>query len=119
MKKYQPSRDLPKLAIKYRTVRACDLSRIISQEKGVVRTSSSIRSWFARHPNEYKKLVSEIKKLLPKKELPEIPTAYAKLVSYFFGTIEIINLETLEKARKELDIIEQQYHKEIWENSKN
>ncbi len=117
MKKYKPSIDIPKLARKYGTLKPSELSRAILQDKGIRKSQPSIYAWLHNHPNERNKLSIEIKNASPRKKLHEIPIPYAKLTSQYFGSMEIINLETIEKAREELKVIEEQFWHEIWEKT--
>jgi len=105
--KYKVSRDLPKLAMMYNTLRPSELARIILKEKGKAVSPESITQWFKRHPSEHSQLSEAIKNRSSEKKLREIPEDYAKLVTYNYGTTQIIDLETLEIAKKKLALVEE------------
>jgi hypothetical protein len=115
MKKYNPSHDIPKFVRKYRTVKPSELVRIISKEKGITRSLQSVCQWFKRHPDKYAQLLKEINYPSPKKKPSEIPEVYAKLSTYSYGSIEIIDLDTLNVAREKLALVEEELRTDICE----
>lgn len=100
------SRDIPKFAQEYETVSPSELSRIISRERQKQITPESVTMWFKRHPEIHDQLVKSIKSR-PSEEVPKrVPEFLARLITNDFGTVEIIDLKTLEVARKLLAHVE-------------
>lgn len=116
--KYKVGRDLPKFAKEYNTISPSELARIVSKERKKVITPESVTMWFKRHPEIYSQLAKLVKNRTAEETSKEIPEVLAKLITYNHGTIEIINLETVELARKQLVLIEADFKNEICEHAK-
>lgn len=115
--KYKVGRDIPKLARKYNTLKPFDLVKIVLKEKRKQISPESIHRWFKRNPEVYNRLSKQIKNRSPKNKPKEIPEAYAKLVTYNYGTLQIIDLESVELARKKLAIVEEDFRADLCEKA--
>jgi len=104
--KYKVSRDIPKFAQEYNTVSPSELARIILKERHKEITPESVTMWFKRHSEIHSQLAKSIENR-PSEEVPkQVPEFLARLITNDFGTVEIINLETLEVAKKLLAHVE-------------
>lgn len=104
--KYKVSKDIPKFAREYNTISPSNLARIVSKRKHKQITPESISMWFKNHPEIHSKLAKLIETRSCREAPKQIPDVKAKLVSDEYGKIEIIDLETVELATKQLAIIE-------------
>ena len=110
--KYKPSRDLPLFAKAYRTIKPSELANIVLQERNKKITPESITMWFKRHPETRKELGEWIETQVSKEGAPEQKTeALGELFTDKYGTIKIVNLQTLELAKRLLALIESDLQK--------
>jgi len=115
MRKYKPRIDIRKFGIEYHTISPIELARIIQREKHVKRTPDAIGKWFKRHPEDRNEILKAIGGSFEKRK--EVPDVYAKLSTYNYGSIEIIDLDTLKEAREKLAVIEEELKKDICEKA--
>lgn len=106
--KYKPARDLPQFAQEYKTLSPSKLAKIVLTKRKKEKTPDSIRMWFKRHLDIHDQLAELIAGLPIKEEDTRMPTqeVLAELITNDYGNIKIRNLETVEIARKMLDLIE-------------
>jgi len=106
--KYKSARDLPQFAREYKTLSPSELAKIVLLKRDKKITPDSIRMWFKRHPDVYDQLNELIAGLPLKEEDTRMSTqeVLAELITSDYGDIKIRNLETVEIARKLLDLIE-------------
>jgi len=116
--KYKARRDIPKFAQEYNTISPTELARIVLKERHKERTSESISQWFKRHSEVHSQLVKLIETRSHKEAPKQIPEVIAKLVSDEYGTTEIINLETVETAKRRLALIENDIRTQICNQTK-
>ena len=104
--KYKPENDIPTFAQRYGTVNPSELARIISEKRHRRVSSEAIRAWLKRHPEIYTQLTKIVSDPSKKRDFKKIPDVVAELIPANYDNIEIVGLETLELARKRLDVIE-------------
>ena len=104
--KYKPKWDIPTFAQRYNTMKPSELARVLSEKRGKCITSDSIRAWFKNNPEIHDQLTKIVARPSGKKTSRLIPNVLAELITEKYDNVEIVGLETLELARKQLDLIE-------------
>ena len=113
--KYNPKKDIPKYARRYKTVNPSKLAPIISMERKTKITSKRIRSWLGRNPDIHKELTKYVdEKLAYEAYLNQI--VLAELYVDNFRDLQITDLETLNLAYRYLGIIEEDLKIKICKN---
>jgi hypothetical protein len=110
--KYKPKRDIPKFARKYKTVNHSKLANLISAEASKKVSTASVYAWLKSHPDKLKKLTEYIEKQKAV-EAYSNQRVLAELYINEYTDFEIVDLETLNLAKKHLGIIEDELRSRI------
>ena len=114
--KYKAAKDIPKFAKKYKTVVPSKLASFISMELNRKVSSESVHVWLKRHPEVQKKLVEKAdKRLVNDSTLNQ--KVLAELCVGNVIDLEITDLDTLNLAKKYLQIIEDDLKTKICKKS--
>jgi hypothetical protein len=110
--RYKASRDIPKFAQKYKTMVPSKLASFISLELNRRVSSQSVRVWLKRHPTTQKKLADYINS---KQVVTESTLNQKVLAEFSIAGIEIAitDLDTLDLAKRYLEVIEDDLKKKI------
>lgn len=106
--KYKPARDLFQFAQEYSTLSPTKLANIVLAKRNKKVTSQSVTMWFKRHPEVYDQLAKWMNEQSKKGgHVPMFkPEVLAELDTSDYGSIKIVNSETLDIARRLLSLIE-------------
>lgn len=111
MVKYKASKDIPRLANKLHTLSPTEIANAASTEHNKKVTAMSVSMWLQRHPDLRKDLFEQINEDEKKAEKISTEIIKEKVLAEIYVNnaplFEIKNLQTLEVARKYLDIVEE------------
>ncbi len=109
MLKYKASKDIPRLASKLRSLSPTEIANAASTEHDKKVTAMSVSMWLQRHPDLRKELNQQLNDIESKKNSSEAfkEKVLAEIYVNNAPLFEITNLQTLEIARKYLDIVEE------------